>query len=175
MKSELSVSISNEKALQKDNVQWRDKSGKMHSESIQLQYTLKEFERSNDSLSNVIKNAISKTKSPGKVTAAGATSTKIDTQLVYKYRDRSVDTCFVRKSPYFTNVICLKDSTLTSDITVINEQSILFKSKRETVDPPKHFFLWRWLQEKHTIIEVEVINSNPYIKQAESKFVNIVK
>lgn len=55
-------------------------------------------------------------------------------------------------------------------------ESFLFvESKKETVNPPKKFFLFRWFQRKHTVLNVTVKESNPYVETDEQKFVEIIK
>ena len=56
-----------------------------------------------------------------------------------------------------------------------SEKYVVVSTKRETVNPPKKFFLWRWLQRKHTILNVDVVEKNPYVQNESSKFVKIVK
>lgn len=46
---------------------------------------------------------------------------------------------------------------------------------KETINPPKKFFLFRWFQKKHKVIRMEVVEENPYIKIKQSKFVQIIK
>lgn len=48
-------------------------------------------------------------------------------------------------------------------------------SKKETIDPPKKFFLCRWFQKKQTILEVKIVEKSPYIEQKESRFIEIIK
>lgn len=55
-------------------------------------------------------------------------------------------------------------------------ESFLFvESKKETVNPPKKFFLFRWFQRKHTVLNVTVQENNPYVETDEQKFVEIIK
>lgn len=55
-------------------------------------------------------------------------------------------------------------------------ESFLFvESKKETVNPPKKFFLFRWFQKKHTVLNVTVKENNPYVETDEQKFVEIMK
>lgn len=55
-------------------------------------------------------------------------------------------------------------------------ESFLFvESKKETVNPPKKFFLFRWFQKRHTVLNVTVKESNPYVETDEQKFVEIIK
>lgn len=55
-------------------------------------------------------------------------------------------------------------------------ESFLFvESKKETVNPPKKFFLFRWFQKKHIVLNVTVKENNPYVETDEQKFVEIIK
>lgn len=55
-------------------------------------------------------------------------------------------------------------------------ESFLFvESKKETVNPPKKFFLFRWFQKKHTVLNVTVKENNPYVETDEQRFVEIIK
>ena len=58
----------------------------------------------------------------------------------------------------------------------IKLESFLFiESKKETVNPPKKFFLFRWFQKRHTVLNVTVKENNPYVETDEQKFVEIIK
>lgn len=55
-------------------------------------------------------------------------------------------------------------------------ESFLFvESKKETVNPPKKFFLFRWFQKRHIVLNVTVKENNPYVETDEQKFVEIIK
>ena len=67
----------------------------------------------------------------------------------------------------YPNQICVSPN-------VRSEKEVLIYNKRETVDPPKKFFLCRWFQKKHTVIKVIVNEENPYIENQESIFIKNV-
>lgn len=54
-------------------------------------------------------------------------------------------------------------------------KNIVVSSKRETVNPPKKFFLFRWFQKKHNVIKVDVVEKNPYATDQVSRYIEIVK
>lgn len=56
-----------------------------------------------------------------------------------------------------------------------SEKHIIVSSKKETVNPPKKFFLFRWFQKKHTVIHVDVVEKNPYVNEETSRYVEIIK
>lgn len=57
----------------------------------------------------------------------------------------------------------------------VSEKYIVMGYKKETVNPPKKCFFSRWLQRKHKIVEVEVVEKNPYIKNQQQRFIEIIK
>ena len=56
-----------------------------------------------------------------------------------------------------------------------SEKHIVVSSKRETVNPPKKFFLFRWFQKKHTVLNVDVVEKSPYVENQTSRYIEIIK
>lgn len=55
-------------------------------------------------------------------------------------------------------------------------ESFLFvSSNKETIKPPKKFFLFRWFQKRHTVLNITVKENNPYVETDEQKFVEIIR
>ena len=55
-------------------------------------------------------------------------------------------------------------------------ESFLFvESKKETVNPPKKFFLFRWFQKRHTVLNITVKENNPYAETDRQKFIEIIE
>lgn len=69
--------------------------------------------------------------------------------------------------------------TFVSDIIVKpefkSEKHIIVSTRRETVDPPKKFFLFRWFQRKQTVLNIDVVEKNPYVQKQSSRYVEIIK
>ncbi len=85
----------------------------------------------------------------------------------------SIDTAFV--SPWYEIDFHLAyPDTLGFGISVPSEKYIIASKKRETIDPPKKCFIGRLFQKKHTVIDVQVIEKNPYIKTDQSRFIEVV-
>lgn len=59
--------------------------------------------------------------------------------------------------------------------SILNIKNIVWVIKRETIDPPKKFFLCRWFQPKHTLIEITIEDLNPYFKTKQFKYNTIIK
>lgn len=68
----------------------------------------------------------------------------------------------------YPNIICVSPDFKSE--TYIN----LF-SKKETINKPKRFFLFRLFQKKHIITKVIVNEKNPYINTEEKVFIEIMK
>ena len=56
-----------------------------------------------------------------------------------------------------------------------SEKHIVVSSKKETVNPPKKFFLFRWFQKRHIVLHIDVVEKNPYVGNETSKYVEIIK
>jgi hypothetical protein len=56
-----------------------------------------------------------------------------------------------------------------------SEKHIIVSSKKETVNPPKKFFLFRWFQRRHYVLHIDVVEKNPYVENESSKYVEIIK
>ena len=66
-------------------------------------------------------------------------------------------------------------STVIVEPEFKSEKHIIVSSKKETVNPPKKFFLFRWFQKRHTVLHVDVIEKNPYVDAESSRYVEIIK
>lgn len=65
-------------------------------------------------------------------------------------------------------------STVAIKPEVILERHTFINGKRETVNPPKKFFLFRWFQRKHTVVEVNIRELNPYVVNKEQRYIQII-
>lgn len=65
-------------------------------------------------------------------------------------------------------------STIALKPEVTLERHTFVNGKRETVNPPKKFFLFRWFQRKHTVVEVTTRELNPYVEEKTQKFIQII-
>lgn len=74
-----------------------------------------------------------------------------------------------------TNLHLEFPSTIALSPEIELERYTFINGKRETVNPPKKFFLFRWFQKKHTIVEVNVREMNPYVKNKTQRFIQIIE
>lgn len=56
-----------------------------------------------------------------------------------------------------------------------SKKHIIVSSKKETVNPPKKFFLLRWFQRKHLVVTVDVVEKSPYVEDESSRYIEIIK
>ena len=84
--------------------------------------------------------------------------------------DTVVDDGWVR-----TAVSLRRPDSLSVSARVRNETTIVVKTRRETVEPPKRFFLLRWFQRRHTVVTVVAKEGNPWCETREFRSVEIVE
>lgn len=56
-----------------------------------------------------------------------------------------------------------------------SEKHIVVSSKKETINPPKKFWLFRLFQRKHVVLHIDVVEKNPYVDNESSRYVEILK
>lgn len=173
-KTNISVLISNNKALisQIDSVADR---------AIEFKSTIESLDYYNDSISHRLKDAYEKLNIKDKTIKRLeyiASMALIRDSIIVKdtifVKDYHLDTSIVNKW-YDIGIKLDYPNKVEVNPNVISEKYIISHTSRETVNKPKKFFLWRWLQRKHNIIRVEVVEENPYITNTQTKFIEIVK
>jgi hypothetical protein len=55
-----------------------------------------------------------------------------------------------------------------------NSTNVVFYNSRVTIDPPKKCWLARLFQKKHNVVEIDVVQENPYCTNKEEKFIKII-
>ena len=77
---------------------------------------------------------------------------------------------------WYKNHITMKYPNYIKFTPKFKLESFLFvDAKKETVEPPKKFFLLRWFQKKHTILNITIKENNPYVETDRQKFIEIIK
>lgn len=56
-----------------------------------------------------------------------------------------------------------------------SEKHIIVSSRKETVNPPKKFFLFRLFQKKMTVVHIDIKEKNPHVENETSKYIEIIK
>ena len=107
-----------------------------------------------------------------------STFIKYDTLIIKDtlFKDPQIQVDTILSDEWYSIRIGLKyPSTVTVNPMFRSVKHIVVSSRRETVNPPKKFFLFRWFQKKHTILNIDVIEKNPYMKEQNSRYIEIIK
>lgn len=76
---------------------------------------------------------------------------------------------------YSLNLNMYYPNTIIVSPKFISDKFIITNYKKETINPPKRFFIARWFQRKHKIVEINIVEKNPYATIKEVKYVDIIK
>ena len=175
LKTELSISKSNEKAFIAEN-------NGLKEENIAFKFTIDQLNYFNDSLTTkmneVRKELKIKDKDLKQMQYLLSQAQKIDT---IRFRD----TLFIDKTLQLDTLIgdewynirlgLQYPNLITTTPTFKSETYTITSSKKETINPPKKCAIARWFQKKHHIIRVEVIEENPYIENKQQRFIEIIE
>ena len=174
LKEEISVSMSNQKAFIAEN-------SSLKEENRVFKFTVEQLNYYNDSIlqkmNNIRKELKIKDKNLKQLQYLLSVSTKKDTVLFTDtiFRDKSLALDTIIGDKWYNIRLGLKYPNLIyTEPTFTSEKYIIVNKKKETVNPPKKFFLFRWFQKKHWVMEVHIKEKNPYIKEIDNKFVEII-
>ena len=175
LKEKISISMSNQKAFVAEN-------SSLKKENRVFKFTIEQLNYYNDSIlqkiDEVRKELKIKNKNLKQLQYLLSVSTKKDTVLftdtIFENKELALDTLIGDK--WYNIRLGLKYPNLIyTEPTFISEKYIIVNKKKETVNPPKKFFLFRWFQKKHWVMEVHIKEKNPYIKEINNKFVEIIE
>lgn len=82
-----------------------------------------------------------------------------------------LDTIFGNK--WYTIDLIMADKFVSISPSFKSEKHVIVENRKETIEPPKKFFLFRWFQKKHWVQYVTVEEKNPYIETDKNYFINI--
>ena len=175
LKEETATLISNKKAFIAENCSLKE-------ENRAFKFTVEQLNYYNDSILQKMNDARKELKIKDKnlkqMQYLLSVSTKKDTILftdtIFKDKGLALDTIIgdkwynIRLGLKYPNLVYTKP-------TFTSEKYIIVNKKKETINPPKKFFLFRWFQKKHWVMEVHIKEKNPYIKEINNKFVEIIE
>ena len=175
LKEELSISISNEKAFIAEN-------SSLKEENRVFKLTVEQLNYYNDSvlqkINDVRKELDIKDKDLKQMQYLLSEATKKDT-IVFRdtlFREPTLDIDTIIGDKWYSIRLGLKyPNLITTNPTFISEKYIIVNKKKETINPPKKFFLFRWFQKKHWVMEVNIKEKSPYIKEINNRFIEIIE
>lgn len=175
LKEENSILTNNQKAYVKEN-------SILKKDAILFKFTIEQLNYYNDSIliemKKVQKDLKIKDDQLKAIYYLNSQASKKDT-VVFRdtlFRDPylRIDT-IIGDMWYSQNLSLRYPDTIITNPKFISDKYIILNTDKQTVDPPKKFFIARWFQKKQTIIEVNIVEKNPYIKTKEQKFIEIIK
>ena len=175
LQEKLYNSISNEKAFIAEN-------SLLKNENLVFKFTIEQLSYYNDSIlekmNSVRKELGVKDEELKQIQYLLSKASKKDT-IVFRdtlFREPTLDIDTIVGDNWYNIELGLKyPSTITTIPTFISEKYIIVNTKKETVNPPKKCWLSRIFQKKHRIVEVDVMEKNPYIENKQQRFIEIIE
>ena len=145
--------------------------------------TLEQLKNSNDSIFQELNEARKELKvKDNKLKSlqyVSSSFSKVDTITLKGdtiFKDSHIDIDTLLSDEWYSVKVGLKyPSTVTVEPTFKSIKYIVVSAKKETVNPPKRFFLFRWFQKKQIRLNVDVVEKNPYVQNQDNRFVKIVR
>lgn len=175
LKEEVSVLESNQKAFVAENSSLREN-------TRVFKFTIDQLEYYNDSIIdklNKVKDELNiKNKNLQQMqyllSEAQRTDTIIFKDTLFKDPYLNIDT-LIQDNWYKLKLNLKYPNTIISSPSFISEKYIITSYKKETIKPPKKCWLLRIFQRKHKVVEVDIVEKNPYIENKQQKFIEILK
>lgn len=170
----LSIAVNNEKAYAMENSGLRD-------QNIVFTTTVNQLQSQHDSLMLVMKKVANdngiKDKKLRALQYQLENYLKVDTIIfrdtIFKNTTFKIDTCIKDK----WNSSCLHleyPNKITISNEFRNDKYVTISAHKEPIKPKK-WFLTKWLARKHTVINVLIVDQNPYVTTSKQRYVEIIK
>lgn len=172
---QLSTSIINNKAYEEENSELKNK-------TIQFEYTVDQLNYSKDSLvkklNDLRKQLNIKDKNIKELQYLASINQKKDSifirDTIFKHPEFKLDTLI--KDNWSSLQLSLEyPNSIIANYKFNNYTSIITSTSKETINPPKKCWIGRVFQKKHTVINIDVIQENPYCTNSIEKHIKIVE
>lgn len=166
--------LTNVKAYQSEN-------NDLKNQSVAHLMTIDQLISSKDSTDIALKEALKKLNiKPKNVVSAGSVTSNMEKRDSIFLRDtvfiKNLDLDTIIGDKWYKAQIGLHyPARIDLAVSVLSVKHIIVHNRKETINPPKKFWLWRLFQKKHTVQEVVVDEENPHIELGSQRFINIVK
>lgn len=97
-----------------------------------------------------------------------------ETDTIFSQPSLAVDT-LIGDDWYSVSLSLRYPSTVILNPKFKSEKHVVVSTRKETVNPPKKFFLLRWFQKKHRVLNVDVVEKNPYVEGESSRYIEVIK
>ena len=170
----LLVATNNNKAYEAERDSLKDN-------AIQFQFTVNQLNNSKDSLVNRINEIRKQLKVKDK---------EIQELQYFASQTQKKDSIFLHDTLFQVGAVldtCVGDdwsqlsihaeypNILNAEYSFKNSTVVVMHNSRVTVDAPKKCWLARLFQKKQTVVEIDVVQENPYCVNQEQKFIEIIK
>ena len=175
LKEEISISMSNQKAFIAEN-------SSLKEENRVFKFTIEQLNHYNDSIlqkmNEVRKELKIKDKDLKQMQYLLSEAQKKDT-IVFRdtlFREPTLKVDTLLGDRWYQIKLGLRyPSTIITEPKFVSEKYVIVDYKKETINPPKKCAIARWFQKKHKVVEVNVVEKNPYIENKKSKFIEVIK
>ena len=175
LKEEISISMSNQKAFIAEN-------SSLKEENRVFKFTIEQLNHYNDSIlqkmNEVRKELKIKDRDLKQMQYLLSEAQKKDT-IVFRdtlFRESTLKIDTLLGDRWYQMKLELRyPSTIITEPKFVSEKYVIVDYKKETINPPKKCAIARWFQKKHKVIEVEVVEKNPYIENKQQRFIEIVR
>lgn len=151
------------------------------SKNIEFKTTIYQLETSVDSINILLNNTRKELKIKDKeiirLGYIASVASKVDTILVRDtiFKENvDIDTTITDGEWYKLN-LHVKHPNIISVNPEFKSEKIVVTSTKKVILNPKKCKIARWFQKKSTIIETEVVESNPYISKTKERFLEVIE
>ena len=175
LKEEISISMSNQKAFIAEN-------SSLKEENRVFKFTIEQLNHYNDSILQKMNEVKKELKIKDKnlkqmqylLSEAQKKDTVIFRDTLFREPTLKIDTLLGDR--WYQMKLGLRyPSTIITEPKFVSEKYVIVDYKKETINPPKKCAIARWFQKKHKVVEVEVVEKNPYIENKQQRFIEIVR
>lgn len=175
LKEEISISMSNQKAFIAEN-------SSLKEENRAFKFTIEQLNHYNDSILQKMNEVRKKLKiKDGDLKQMQYLLSEAQKKDTIAFRDTlfreptlKIDTLLGDR--WYQMKLGLRyPSTIITEPKFVSEKYVIVDYKKETINPPKECAIARWFQKKHKVVEVEVVEKNPYIENKQQRFIEIVR
>ena len=175
LKEEISISMSNQKAFIAEN-------SSLKEENRVFKFTIEQLNHYNDSILQKMNEVRKELKIKDKdlkqmqylLSEAQKKDTIVFRDTLFRKPTLKIDTLLGDR--WYQMKLGLRyPSTIITEPKFVSEKYVIVDYKKETINPPKKCWLLRLFQKKHKVIEVEVVEKNPYIENKQQRFTEFVK
>ena len=174
LKEEISVLMTNQKAFITENTSLKE-------ENRVFKFTVEQLNYYNDSILQKMNDVRKELKiKDNKLKSLSYINSVIEKRDTIIFNDTifieniKIDT-IIEDKWYSMKLDLEYPNRIITEPSFISEKYIVVSRKKETINPPKKFFISRWFQRKHWVMEVNVVEKNPYIKESNNRFIEFYK